>query len=136
MRLLPLLPLLAPRLPSHCKRVFDQPAKTACAVAIRAKTAGLIFSIFLLTTPILALLACTVEEAAERTDGTDRQPTATMEQPAEDATTEPEEDSPTPEATRGGISRQSLPPHPQQVRRMSADQRPSIWGPSQLRRHD
>ena len=101
MRLLPLL--LAPRLPSHCKRVFDQPAKTACAVAIRAKTAGLIFSIFLLTTPILALLACTVEEAAERTDGTDRQPTATMEQPTEDATPDPREDSPTPEATRGGI---------------------------------
>ena len=96
MRLLPLLPLLAPRLPSHCKRVFDQPAKTACAVAIRAKTAGLIFSIFLLTTPILALLACTVEEAAERTDGTDRQPTATMEQPAEDATPDPGEDGPTP----------------------------------------
>ena len=103
MRLLPLLPLLAPRLPSHCKRVFDQPAKTACAVAIRAKTAGLIFAIFLLTTPILALLACTVEEAAERTDGTDRQPTATMEQPAEDATPDPGEDGPTPEATRGGI---------------------------------
>ena len=51
----------------------------------------------------LILLACGGEEGAEQPDGADRQPTATTERTTANATEEPEEDSPTPEATRGSI---------------------------------
>ena len=67
---------------------------------MNAKTIGLILAIILLTIPILA---CGAEDSAERPGGADRQPTATTEQTTENATQEPEEDSPTPEATRGSI---------------------------------
>ena len=67
---------------------------------MKAKTIGLILAIFLLIIPILA---CGAEDLAERPDGADSRPTATTEQTTENATPEPEEDRPTPEATRGSI---------------------------------
>jgi hypothetical protein len=86
--------------PSYRRHLFDQLSKISCEVAMKAKTIGLILAIFLLIIPILA---CGAEDSAERPDGADSRPTATTEQTTENATPEPEEDRPTPEATRGSI---------------------------------